>query len=237
MNNTALLALLMAMATATASARAEDLGVVGTTFPIIEVDVRQLFREQLESVDIPRIERERKAAPQRFFDSLAKRSLPTTERTVTRFLDLSFKLESPIQAPVRQADGSWRWEVLHEAGKVINPVAERPTARAMLFFDSSQLDQVEFARQLMAAAGASLKLVEAGQGGVLSAAESLKTHVYYADDRIMGRFQIAELPALLYVHRSNSTKMAVTAFARPFKLADAFGWPQLHRTAQQTPRR
>ena len=66
------------------AAGATDLGVQGTTFPIVEVDMRELFRRELEKADVKKIQREMKESATHWLDNLPKHALPTLDKTFTK---------------------------------------------------------------------------------------------------------------------------------------------------------
>lgn len=213
------------LAACVCAAQAKDLGVQGTVFPIVELDMRQLMREELEKADISRVQEEVKASAKRYIANLPKRSLPAVETTKTSFIDLSVTLSSAIQVPVKQPDGSWQWKVMYPAGTKVNPLdGHRPT-KAMLFIDGSEPDQIQLAKRVLALAGSRVHVVEAGQGNLEEDNKALDIGTFYGDDRLLARFQVTALPSLLYAAEGvNKAYMALTAFGRPFKAEDGTGW-------------
>lgn len=216
-------------------AHSKDLGVQGTVFPIVEIDMRQSIREQLEAIDQNRIRDEAQRSAKAYIANLPKRQLPTPLSTTTLPVDLSFTLTSDIQAPVKQADGTVKWETLQRAGTKLNPLDGVRPQRAMLFIDGSQKDQVQLAKKYLELVGAKVHVVEAGAGDVVELAKALQYTPYHADDRLLSRFKVTQLPSLLYAGTGSlKNYMLVTSFARPFKVSEGAAWPILHDALQSS---
>ena len=122
-----------ALLAAVGSAQATDLGVQGKTWPIIEVDFRQLLLESAARADLSAAQKEVKASTETFFDSFPQRYLPSVEATVTHYIDPSITIASDIMAPIPQNGGEYQWTAIVRKGKRVNPLEHYRAVTAKLF--------------------------------------------------------------------------------------------------------
>jgi conjugal transfer pilus assembly protein TraW len=202
---------------AVGQAYAKDYGVLGPLYPIIEVDIRRLVMESAARVDWNSVQQQAKDGARRFLDTLPQRQLPSPARTHTRWLDPSIVITSDIQAPVRQADGSFRWEVIVARGTRFNPLSQVRPHTAMFFYDGANPDQLALLKALLAAQPLVVVPVEAGAGSVRQTSEATARPIFHASDALLSRFQVQELPSLVYPgDGARQMYLGVTAFAPPF---------------------
>lgn len=226
---------LLSLATAAGIACAKDYGVQGNIWPIAEVDIRQLLVEDAARVDWSKPQQQVKESAERYLDNLPKRQLPVAERTETAWFDPSIVLTSDIQAPVKQPNGSYAWQVLHPKGTRVNPLEKYRPVTAMLFVDGSQEDQLKLVQQVLAREQNRIVVVEAGAGSIQTMNETLKRPVFYANDALINRFQVRYLPSLVYPGEgAQQLYIGVTAFAAPYDAEQVVqAWPALRPAASQ----
>ena len=199
-------------------ATAKDLGVAGTTFPIIERDVRQMLVEDATKVDWSQAQDDLKNSAKTFVTNLPKRQYQSVARTQTVWIDPSVVLSSDIQVPVQQADGTYSWKVLAPKGSRVNPLEKFRPVTAFLFFDGSVPSQVELVRQVLAKDATRYVPVEAGQGDVSENNKALRRATFYASDAMLSRFQVQYLPSLVYPGSGQKELfLGNTSFALPYK--------------------
>lgn len=200
-------------------AGAVNLGVQGTVWPIIEIDMRTLIMQQVAQANWKGVQKQLKTSAQNYFHDLPKRTVTETNSTVTTWYDPSFTLKNDIWAPQKNAAGNYKWVILYHKGKKVNPLAyERPT-NAMLFFNGRSKAQVAFVTKAIEKFPTKLMLVEAT--GMDPQPIALKVHapVYTETPEMTQRFDLSRTPSLLYpgsgVHRMY---LGYTTYAAPFSI-------------------
>lgn len=213
------------LATLTGPSVARDLGTQGNVFEIIERDMRQLAIESAARVDWEKAGGEVKERSKRYLDELPIRRMTTASETGVTWIDPSITLESEIQAPVKQPDGSWKWQVLYPKGHTYNPLNDSRPITAMLFIDSSDEDQLNLAKAMLEVEPMRIQVVEAGQGNVRKGTVSLGRPLFYANDQLLARFQVRQLPSMAFANeRMNRGLLGLLSFAKPFDIQAARVW-------------
>lgn len=227
----------IALATAASVTLAKDYGVQGNQWPVTEVDIRQMMVAAAAKVDWSQAQNQVKESAQHFMENLPKRHLPLADKTQTDWFDPSIVLTSDIQVPVKQADGTYAWQVLYPKGTRVNPLEQYRPVTAMLFFDGSQEDQVKLVQQVLAKEPNRIVVVEAGAGDLKTLNEALKRPVFYANDQLINRFQVKYLPSLVYPgDGAERLYIGITSFGLPFDANQVVqSWPALRPAAPSTP--
>lgn len=221
------LILVAALLAAVSSAQATDLGVQGKTWPIIEVDFRQLMLESAARADLRAAQNEVKASVNTFFESTPQRYLPSIDKTTTRYIDPSITLASDIMAPLPDDGGDYQWRPLARKGARLNPLVKYRPLTAMLFFDGRDEAQLKFVREVLKANPMRVVPVETAGANVKTLSKSFRRPIFYANDAMMARFNVEHLPSLLYPgNREYALYLGMTAFAAPYKQAELEAvWP------------
>lgn len=200
-----------------AVAYAKDYGVQGNTWPIIEIDVRKLMVESASRVDWTKVQDHLKDSGKNYVEDLPKRHLSVIGETKTTWYDPSITLSSDIRAPVEQASGQYKWQVLYPAGTKVNPLTKFRPLTAMLLFDGSNAHQLELVKEVLKLEPNRIVPVEAGAGDLGKEAKELGRPVFYASDTMMTKYPVKYLPSLMYAgNGAHSLYIGVTAFAEPF---------------------
>jgi conjugal transfer pilus assembly protein TraW len=230
-----LLALLV-LACVAVLAQAKDYGVQANVWPITEIDIRRLLLESAARVDWAKVNQEALDSGKQYLTNLPKRQLPTIDRSAVTYIDPSIVLTSDIQAPVKQADGSFQWQVLYPKGTKVNPLDTARPHTAFLMFDGSKPEQVELAKAVLARGNDRVVPVEAGSGDLGKLADAFPQEVFHADDAMIARFQVNYLPSLVFPGTgSNSRSIGVAAFSAPFKADEVLqSWSVLTPTSVPT---
>lgn len=221
------LILVAALLAAVSSAQATDLGVQGKTWPIIEIDFRQLLLESAARADLTAAQQEVTSSTERFFDSFPQRYLPSIETTTTHYIDPSITLSSDIMAPRPVNGGDYQWTTLFPKGKRVNPLEKFRPLTAMLFFDGRDEAQLQFVRDVLKANPMRVVPVETAGANVKNLSESFHRPISYANDAMMARFNVEHLPSLLYPASGEyALYLGMTAFAAPYKQSELEAvWP------------
>ena len=130
-------------------AQALDLGTQGTTYEIIEPDIRQTLVEAAAAADVKKFNDEREASARKFASTRPSFGLVPAGKTETLWIDPSITVQEDIQAPVKQADGSWKWQVIYPKGFRQNPLSVNRPLTAMVFFDPADPEQMALVAQLL----------------------------------------------------------------------------------------
>lgn len=234
------LILVAALLVAVCSAQATDLGVQGKTWPIIEIDFRQLLLESASRADLTAAQKEVTASVDTFFDSFPQRYLLSVETTTTHYIDPSIILSSDIMAPRQNGGGDYQWTTLFPKGKRVNPLEKYRPLTAMLFFDGRDEAQLEFVRAALKANPMGVVPVETAGASVKNLSQSFHRPIFYATDAMMARFNVEHLPSLLYPASGEyALYLGMTAFASPYKTAELMAvWPLMSKASvlgPQTP--
>jgi conjugal transfer pilus assembly protein TraW len=197
-----------------------DLGVQASTWPIIEIDIRELLIQSAARADWNSVRDQVSRSAQHYLDNLPRRATSTVSQTRTRWLDPSFSLDQDIRAPIQDAQGEWHWQVLYKKGMRFNPLSVQRPHSAMFFFDGAVQDQIRLATQLVARHPAKLMLVEASGINPEPIAKKLHTPIYTTGAALAERFQIQATPALLFPGDGQEALMlGLTEFAAPYSTA------------------
>lgn len=195
----------------------KDFGVQGSTYKIVEKDVRELMVESAIDTDWSKAQEELKDSAKNYTANLTKRYLETAESTSVLWIDPSIELSSDIQAPVEQADGSIQWEVLYAKGTRVNPLEKFTPPTTMVFFNGADESQVKWVKGLLEADSYKFVPVEAGSGNVGDDSKALGRPVFYASDAMLSRFQISKVPSMLFAgNEAHKLELGLLMIAPPF---------------------
>ncbi|MCC5610889.1 hypothetical protein LC612_30110 [Nostoc sp. CHAB 5834] len=221
--------------TACASAYAKDLGVQGVVWPILEIDMRQLMVESAAKANWSEAQAELKKSAETVLERLPKRQLPTVSKSRTVWVDPSIEINSDIQAPVKQSDGSYKWVVMTPKGTKVNPLEKYRPVTAVFLFDGSDPDQLALAKAALAKAPDFLVPMEAGSGDLKEDMEALGRPVFHANDGVISRFKVQYLPTLVYPGDGQySLYIGVSSYAAPFTADEVLrSWPELANNAER----
>lgn len=187
----ALLAALFQIAT---SAVAEDLGVVGPTYSIIERDALEMITSKLKKMEqsgelaqyqedyknkvVSSIEHPRPLA-----------GFKATETASTHYYDPSIVTQKDIV----DATG----KVLYPRGTQVNPLDYIGWNTYLLFVDGRDEKQLEFSKKIVAASDRPMKVVLVA-GEPLALMRKWKSSVYFDQGgKLIKRFSIAQVPAIV----------------------------------------
>lgn len=222
--------LILGACLAASSPHAKDLGVSGTIWPIIEIDVRQMMVEDAARTDWTKAQDALKDSAKSYIDNLPKRQLLSPDKTQTEWVDPSIVLSSDIQAPVKRADGTYAWTVIAAKGDIVNPLEKFRPVTAFLLFDGSDEAQLALVKEVLAREELRIIPVETGSGNLNSNVKALRRPVYYANDGMMARFRVRYLPSLVYPgFGEHRLFLGNTSFALPYKAEEVLkAWPDLN---------
>ncbi|WP_367190272.1 type-F conjugative transfer system protein TraW [Burkholderia sp. Ed8] len=176
------------------SAIAEDLGVVGPTYPIAEHDAIAMLKHRLVELQanggLAAIERR---ARQRALHDIT--SLPPVPG-ISTVSEYSSRLIDPTVTyakPVTNDEGA----VIVAAGTRINPLDIVTLHERLVFFDGRDASQVKAVQALAARSGDSIKPILTA-GAWLELTKSWKRQVYFDQQgRLSQRFGITRVPAVI----------------------------------------
>lgn len=187
-------ALLLAL-TNSSKAFAEDLGVVGRTWPVAEESLLDVMADQLQaSIDDGRwqnmVDAGRESS-RAYVDQPPGQVLPVAEAASTRLYDPSVVIPEAI------VDHQGR--VLFPAGTRINPLDVRPLNRTLMFFDADDAVQVEWAYHYLNTTERPVVVPVLVNGSPTELINAWQRPVYF-DQRayLTGQFGIRAVPSLVY---------------------------------------
>lgn len=206
---------------ASVSAHADDLGVHGKTYEIIEPDIRAVMMRQVFALDADKIQREMEDSARNYTDDLPDYPLGVRRTTRTYHVNIEITVDKPIYRPVLDDDGNMEWEVMVEKGTKANPLKKLRPTTAYLVFNGKSEQQRQFAvRMWREAPNYIVPMMSAGDPAEM--AKEIDAPVYRASPFILKRFDLENAPALARVGEGrNKHKIAVTEFAPPFSVERA----------------
>lgn len=186
--------LLLASSLLASTARSDDLGVIGPTYPISEQHFLDLITRRLhamqESGQLALLREQAIANSRRSVTNpLPVAGLAPTEAPRSFWFDPTYVLEQNI------LDSAGR--ILFPAGTRTNPLSITTLSKQLLFFDAREPRQVKLAKALIDRHGQRIKPVLVG-GAYLPLMQRWKTRLYYDQQGLLvRRFGIRHVPALV----------------------------------------
>ena len=213
---------------AVAPASAVDLGVQGSVWPIIEIDIRELLMGSVARANWKEAQDKLETSAKGYFDRLPRHAMGTVARTETRWIDPSFELPQDIAGPVKNAKGDYEWRVLFAKGTRVNPLELQRPYNAMLFFDGASKAQVAFVKEAVARFPGRLVPVEATGVNPTEMAAQWSTPVFSASDSMIAKFNLNKTPSLLYPgENEHRFRLGYTTYGAPYQLSElAQSWPE-----------
>lgn len=171
---------------------AKDLGVIGSSYPIIERDLIDVIHERIQQKTVSG---ELDALNQGMADrskNYAKRPPGVILPRATAYSAIEVNLVYTLEKDITDADG----KVLFKAGTTVNPLDVRPLTSVLCFIDGDDPEQVAWLESYCVHDVKS-KLILVN-GDYLSVSEKLGVRMYF-DQRgyLVQRFGIKALPAVI----------------------------------------
>ena len=175
-------------------AMANDLGIVGPTYEIVERDLIEVmkdkFRRMEKSGELARLQESYK---QRVIETVEKprpvRGVSTTETARTFYVDPTWTLDRNVVDE--------QGKLLFPAGTKVNPLDYAPLTQYLLFFDQREKAQVAFARRFIEQSKARVKPILVG-GEPLKLMRQWKREVFYDQGGVLSRkFLLKHSPAIV----------------------------------------
>lgn len=170
-----------------------DLGVRGSVFPVIEMNLLQLIEQRVEALqgskDWDLLVSEWQAEVAKLSVRPKPLPLPQAEHSRQFYFDPSIRIETPIVS-------AWG-QVLYEKGALINPLEmSKDLEICWLFFNSDSPKQLEWAAQAGRACANPTFILTAGS--ITHAERQLNQTVYFDQGgRITEKLRITEVPAVV----------------------------------------
>ena len=175
-------------------AMANDLGVVGPTYEIVERDLIEVmkdkFRRMEKSGELARLQESYK---QRVIETVEKprpvHGVRSTETVRTFYVDPTWTLDRNVVDE--------QGKLLFPAGTKVNPLDYAPLTQYLLFFDQREKAQVAFARRFIEQSKARVKPILVG-GEPLKLMRQWKREVFYDQGGVLSRkFLLKHSPAIV----------------------------------------
>ncbi len=172
-----------------------DLGVVSTTYNIVERDIVEEIQSRVAAVDW---DEKRRKAMNRYIDNLPDFHLPTAIKDSIYKIDPRVKFEKDITTD----DGT----ILAAKGQVINPIEHFPGQSMTLFvFDGMSEKQRALVKERMSQARGEVGLLtsridkDIGFKFISELSKDYGQQVYMLQERMIKRFKLRFLPAEVYL--------------------------------------
>ncbi len=172
---------------------AQDLGVVGPVYPIVEQDmlltIEQRLKEMEESGELARIEEDAKARYKAYVERPEGVHLPRAKKNRTYYVDP--RLTVPYY--IRDHEG----RIIHPAGTTVNPLDYITLSKQLLFFDGDDPVQVKWARSMIDRDPLRVKPILTN-GPVLALMKKWQLRLYFDQrGKLVERFGILGVPAVV----------------------------------------
>ncbi len=172
---------------------AQDLGVVGPVYPIVEQDmlltIEQRLKEMEESGELARIEEDAKARYKAYVERPEGVHLPRAKKNRTYYVDP--RLTVPYD--IRDHEG----RIIHPAGTAVNPLDYITLSKQLLFFDGDDTEQVRWARSMINRNPLRVKPILTN-GPVLALMKKWQLRLYFDQrGKLTERFRIQRVPAIV----------------------------------------
>jgi len=188
------IAFLISMLALSLPARAEDLGVIGPTYDIIERDLIEVIQDKFRRMEkTGELSKLQEGYKNQVIGAIehprAVRGIRATETARTFYIDPTWTLDRNV------VDEKGR--VLFQAGTKVNPFDYDKMSKALLFFDARSKEQVAFAKRFMAESRMLVKPILVG-GEPLKLMREWKREVFYDQGgALTRRFSITQSPAVV----------------------------------------
>lgn len=173
----------------------KDLGVYGTLWDIQEIDMRRILMQDASDVDWSKIGEAIHESAQKKVDAPEPFNLYPAAQTQTRYIDPTIVATKDITIPVKQPDGSYRWQILVHKGETRNPLDYVRPPQNMFFYDARDPEQVNLAIAAQAEFSDRLMLVQTA-GSVNPVSKKTGMPVFYADQFLLEKLDIQHAPSL-----------------------------------------
>ena len=173
---------------------ANDLGVVGPTYEIVERDLIEVmkdkFRRMEKSGELARVQENYK---QKVIDAVEKprpvHGVSSTETVRTFYVDPTWTLDRNVVDE--------QGKLLFPAETKVNPLDYAPLTQYLLFFDQREKAQVAFARRFIQQSKARVKPILVG-GEPLKLMRQWKREMFYDQGGVLSRkFLLKQSPAIV----------------------------------------
>lgn len=179
------LLVLILMLLASQAFGAANLGFVGKTYPIRERDALEELEGRVAGVDWKK--KLSKIAPDKYRpDGLV--DLPKTNRNNSRLVDMSYTLDMDVP------DG--KGGILYPRGYTFNPLDYVPFNKTIVVINPDDKDQLLWFLSSDYAKKIDVMLLITG-GSFASTAKKINRPVFYADSRLISKFQLKAVPSVI----------------------------------------
>lgn len=191
LNNIVVMIILLLLSFCT---HAGDLGVVGQTYPIIEIDFLDFIQAKLAAMAVNGEMSKLQNTMQQNVTSHTERPRPVVGISKTKHNhSLTFDPSFMVAHDIKDATG----KVIAQAGTHVNPLNYVAIHHPMVFINGDDRDEVIWLKNLMQNKLNDLKLVLI-DGSVSQIANELKIPVYFDQEgKLTAKFHIQHVPAIV----------------------------------------
>jgi conjugal transfer pilus assembly protein TraW len=179
----------------TVGAIAQDLGVIGPVYPIVEPSLLEVIVAKLKRAEasglLGKLQRDAQARIKRGIEE------PTAIATVSRTSQARTHYYDPtlvVPYAITDTDG----KIIVAPGTTVNPLDTVSLSKYLLFFDARDAQQVKRARVILDQHNGRVKLILTG-GSYLDLMKHWQMPVFFDQQGLLtSRFNIRQVPALVY---------------------------------------
>jgi conjugal transfer pilus assembly protein TraW len=171
---------------------AKDFGIEGHVFPIIEESILDVIQKRLAKIDIEKLNRDMQEKTKAYVERPAPVSGITKakdDKISVSYFDPSYTVPDNIY--------DHNNNLLHAAGKIINPLEHTSLTESLIFIDGDDAEQVETALSIRKQKQDKLKIILV-KGSPLKLQREHKVWIYFDQAGfITTKLGIKEVPALV----------------------------------------
>ena len=164
----------------------KNLGMVGTTYPVIEQDVVEQLKER--AIHRSTSEQRQLLGQLQKYQPENMHSLPRATEDRSSLVDMTYTLEHDLR------DGKGR--IIYPRGLTFNPLDYVPFSEGLVIVDGNDPEQVEWFQESPYARNHRARLLITG-GYAAELSRKLQRAVYYLTDVMARRLQLAAVPAVV----------------------------------------
>jgi conjugal transfer pilus assembly protein TraW len=172
---------------------ARNVGVMGETYPIIEMDFLEFIQARLATIQKNGQWKTMQEKMQQ--DAVRYRDRPTPVYAVTRAVETKSWLWNPtmiLDHDITTPDG----KLIAKQGTVVNPLKVVSLSKALIFYDGDDKEQTVWVKDQDKKLNGRVKIILV-KGAVLDAEKRLQKPIYFDQEgRLTTRFGISHVPAI-----------------------------------------
>lgn len=202
----------------TGCCQAEDYGVHGETFEIIERDSRLVFMESAARADWNGVNNKFTEKAKNIYKDLPSRSFDQLHDVVIKKLVIKSIATRDIVAPI-VVGGAIKWIAVVEKGDEASFSEYFPLNSAILFINFNNYEEIELGKEIIESYDGIMDVVSLS-GNPKEYMEEFGKAIYFASDEIMNVYGIEYSPTLIYRSKADKDSVLVSSFPVSYRCED-----------------